>query len=144
MIVVQSRSLCGIDAELYGRGGLECLISNVVSGPGSSVGRATDFKARKHWEPRAGRNRTATSGCRKLLGRPESPRHHNVAGNGGREGRKRRGIGSSAGEGPAERRLRLQRLDAARLRRRWDSPDFQHPKRPVGGSRWSVKADEVR
>jgi hypothetical protein len=70
----------------------------IASGPGSSVGRATDFK----WEPRAGRNRTATSGCRSLLGHPESPRYHNVAGDGKRDGSKKRGIGRSAGKGPTD------------------------------------------
>src|SRR5262249_56208082 len=38
-------------------------------------------------EPRAGRNRTATSGCRSMLGRPESPAATTTAGDGKRHGR---------------------------------------------------------
>ena len=45
-------------------------------------------------EPRAGRNGTATSECRSMLGRPESRAHHNVAGNGKRDGLKSVGLGN--------------------------------------------------
>ena len=44
-------------------------------------------------EPRAGRSRTAMSACRSMLGRPESRPHHNVAGNGKRDGLKSERIG---------------------------------------------------
>ncbi len=58
--------------------------------PGSSVGRATDFKNRREpvWSLSREETRTAMSECRSLLGRPESHPHHNVAGNGERDGLK--------------------------------------------------------
>ncbi len=102
-------------------------------------------------EPHAGRSGTALSECRSMLGRPESCLHHNVAGNGERDGLKSKRIGQSAGKRPATGRPQPQRLDAARLRWRRYSPDFQlgaesGPRLTAvrSTSRWSVKADEVR
>ncbi len=50
-------------------------------------------------EPGAGRNRTVPCACRSLLEPPQSLCHHNAAGNGLRDGPKRRRIGQSAGKG---------------------------------------------
>ena len=54
--------------------------------------RTSDAKSGQK-EPRAGRSGTAMSGCRNMLERPESRPHHNVAGNGMRDGLKSERIG---------------------------------------------------
>jgi len=59
-----------------------------------SVEQRTSEKRRiEAQEPRAGRSGTAMSGCRSMLERPESRPHHNVAGNGMRDGLKSERIG---------------------------------------------------
>lgn len=96
--------------------------------PGSSVGRATDFKHRKEQCTGASRGKTRNRDewMPQFAGTPLEFAHHNVAGNGERDGRRRVELGNQQARDRWIAGPRPQRLDAARLRWRRDSPDSQH------------------